>query len=436
MDCRSSGGYNFTSIQAAIDNGSTVSGDTIIVHDDGGNPYTYHESVTVNKTNLTIRSAGLVTVNGSLNPSSPVFRVQSTGSGATIQGFRLVGATAAAGVSMDGAENVTLTNLNITGSSLGVLIRGESSNVTVSGVTVNRTSQQGLYVDGGASVSGLVVRDSVFDSTGASGIGKDYSSSVDVLRLENVTVVNATGYGVLLNARSYYGYFVRNVVVNNTTIRDCSQDGLRITMETNSENATIINVTSTNNRGSGLYAELRGNNTLENSTFSNNTNWGIWLTGQNNPKLTFQRNNAYNNSAGGIYLRNINNVTINGSESIIKDNGGTCLELQNADGVTVEGLVFGNGVRQFNYGVVAVDCDDLILRGLSIGNSTLQGVRVGGMASNVTLVGVNVTGSGQQGLLLVESSTLRNVTVDDSWFVNCSEGIRRVSWSWDGFLMV
>ncbi|MDI9615109.1 hypothetical protein [Methanothermobacter sp.] len=47
------GGYNFTSIQAAIDNGSTVSGDTITVHDDGGNPYTYHESVTVNKTNLT-----------------------------------------------------------------------------------------------------------------------------------------------------------------------------------------------------------------------------------------------------------------------------------------------------------------------------------------------------------------------------------------------
>ncbi|MDI9615110.1 right-handed parallel beta-helix repeat-containing protein [Methanothermobacter sp.] len=316
----------------------------------------------------------------------------------------------------------------------GVLIRGASSNVTVSGVTVNRTSQQGLMVDAGASVSGLVVRDSVFDSTGASGIEKDYSSSVDVLRLENVTVVNATGHGVFLRAYNYYGYFVRNVVVNNTTIRDCSQDGLRITMETNSENATIINLTSTNNRGSGLYAELRGNNTLENSTFSNNTNWGIWLTGQNNPKLTFQRNNAYNNSAGGIYLRNINNITINGSESVIKDNGGNCLELQNADGVTVEGLVFGNGVRQFNYGVVAVDCDDLVLRGLSIGNSTLQGVRVGGTASNVTLVGVNVTGSGQQGLYLVEGSTLRNVTVDDSWFVNCSDGIRRVSWSWGGFL--
>lgn len=77
LDVGPGGTYNYTSIQDAIDNESTISGDTISVYDNGGTPYTYNENIVVNKANLTVQSTGQVTVSGSSIPANPVFTVNN-----------------------------------------------------------------------------------------------------------------------------------------------------------------------------------------------------------------------------------------------------------------------------------------------------------------------------------------------------------------------
>ena len=52
--------YPGDKIQDAVDNASA--GDIIYVHDDDGNPYTYHGNVVVNKSDLTLIGDGMDTV--------------------------------------------------------------------------------------------------------------------------------------------------------------------------------------------------------------------------------------------------------------------------------------------------------------------------------------------------------------------------------------
>ena len=73
------------SIQRAVDMASN--GDTIIVYDNNKSPYTYKESVTINK-EIHIVANGNVTIEAQ-NNDSPVFIVTSDGSGTSIQNFRL-----------------------------------------------------------------------------------------------------------------------------------------------------------------------------------------------------------------------------------------------------------------------------------------------------------------------------------------------------------
>ena len=73
------------SIQKAVDKASN--GDTIIVYDNNQNPYTYKESVCINK-KINLKASGNVTVIAR-NNCSAVFTVNPSGSGTIIQKFKL-----------------------------------------------------------------------------------------------------------------------------------------------------------------------------------------------------------------------------------------------------------------------------------------------------------------------------------------------------------
>jgi uncharacterized repeat protein (TIGR01451 family) len=98
---------SFTTIQEAIDDSDTMNGDTIWVQ-----PGIYNENVILNK-RLTIISwpsmSGTVTINA--GGTGSCIRITSTGSGSTIQGFILTGATqsSTAGVYLDtNAQNCNI----------------------------------------------------------------------------------------------------------------------------------------------------------------------------------------------------------------------------------------------------------------------------------------------------------------------------------------
>jgi len=331
-------------------------------------------------------------------------------------------------------DDLMLRGLSISNCTLqGVRVGGTASNVTLVGVNVTGSGQQGLRLVEGSTLRNVTVDDSWFVNCADSirRFSSSWGGLLDGLTIRNSHVVNSRFNGVVLDG----GNTLRNVVLDNLTVTGSGGQGVYVTMSAaDGGNLTVKNTTVSDTSGIGLYlGNVRGIVTLMDNTVTGSTFWGLYVMGADNPNLTIQ-NNTIENNGNGVYLRAVSNFMVNPETLLIRDNGGNCLELQNADGVTVEGLVLGNGVRQFDYGVVAVDCDDLILRNLNISNCTLASIVIYGTASNVTLVGVNVTDSGQEGLYFVWGSNLRNVTVDDSWFVNCgSNGIWRASW-WSGFL--
>jgi len=101
------------SIQSVV-NGAAAN-DNITVNDDNGNPYNYTENVVVNK-NLTLKANGTVGVNAQ-NQNNPVFRIDNSGSGSTIQGFSLKGVTATnqAVIYLNNANYCTITGNTIIG---------------------------------------------------------------------------------------------------------------------------------------------------------------------------------------------------------------------------------------------------------------------------------------------------------------------------------
>ncbi|NYB51585.1 MAG: right-handed parallel beta-helix repeat-containing protein [Methanobacteriaceae archaeon] len=105
---------SFSTIQSAISNSLTVNGDVILVESG-----TYVENVVVNK-NLTIFSEGNVTVRAS-NPSQPVFKINSSGSGTLIQGFIISGAVNSFGLLLNGCSNCTINSNTITNNFFGIL---------------------------------------------------------------------------------------------------------------------------------------------------------------------------------------------------------------------------------------------------------------------------------------------------------------------------
>jgi parallel beta-helix repeat protein len=116
------------SIQTTIDGAND--NDTINVHDDNGTPYTYNENVLVNKTNLTLKAVGSVTLNNT-NWDQPCIEIDSLGSYSTIEGFNIGGVSTTHNILLDGATNCNIVRNSFQGTAIsGIQItNGYSNNV-------------------------------------------------------------------------------------------------------------------------------------------------------------------------------------------------------------------------------------------------------------------------------------------------------------------
>ena len=123
--------YPGSSIQSAVNQASN--GDTITVYSNNSNPYTYKESVTINK-EVNIKASGNVTIQA-LNNSDSVFTVNNGGSGSSIQNFTLSNSNY--GVMINDANNCTISDNKIIAASLvGIQFYGNMSNSQVTGNTI------------------------------------------------------------------------------------------------------------------------------------------------------------------------------------------------------------------------------------------------------------------------------------------------------------
>ncbi|MCC7564293.1 MAG: right-handed parallel beta-helix repeat-containing protein, partial [Methanobacterium sp.] len=371
--------YDYNSIQEAIDDTNTQPGDTITVDPNGTD--SYQENVLVNKNNLSIQSNGAVTVSGS-NPNSPVININSQGSLSRVTGFTLTGSSGSTGVKIDGASDVTISHLVIENCVCGVDITGNCNNIQIESVTIDSPTTNGIYVRG--NVNNLVITGTTTNPTSitgtTTGIEKYYGSQINGLTIENTNIINPNVYGIYINDSTDWGGWTKNLLIQNVNVSGAGSTGIYINMATTqSENIEITQTTVTGGNNHGIYMSARGGNiNIHNnpSSFSNNTGWGLYIYGYDNPTLTLTQNRIENNG-NGLYLRGISNLTLPGDNTII-NNGGINYQLVDCNNITLENTSFNNTVRNYNTAVNASNCNNLILQNLTISNNRLVAIFVGG----------------------------------------------------------
>jgi len=117
------------SIQSAVNH--AANGDTIIVYDKNKHPYTYKQSIVINK-KLTIKSSGKVTIQAK-NSHSSVFTVNQGGAGSSIKNFILSKSNYA--ILVKNAGNTFISGNKISASLVGIQYTG---NIQYSKVLKNR----------------------------------------------------------------------------------------------------------------------------------------------------------------------------------------------------------------------------------------------------------------------------------------------------------
>ncbi len=188
-------GLTYITIGAAVN--AANNGDTILVN--GGN---YIENVILNK-NLILEASGQVNIIP-LDSTQPVFLINNSGSGSTIQGFTITGSTNS-GIYINNATGNTILNNTLLGNnstSWGICIVNSNgqNNITGNNVT-NCIEGINLYDTTGANITYNTAISNVYD-----GIALTYSNN-NTITNNNGTTLNVSG--IRLNNSN------NNTVTNN-----------------------------------------------------------------------------------------------------------------------------------------------------------------------------------------------------------------------------
>jgi parallel beta-helix repeat protein len=243
-------GLNFTTIQAAINDSSTLDGHIIEV--DSGS---YKENIIVNKS-LTIRSSTNDPMSTGIeanNSALPAIKI--TANFVNISGFNITGTTgnSNSGIYTSG-NNCTISNNQVFGNDLGLLIYGNSHTITDNSIISNITKN---------------------------GLGGIHLGSVNSTVKNNSINVTGSNVGIWVDD----GY--DNNIINNTITSD--QEGIQV-------------------------SALRGNRISDNHLIGRNgiyqgTNWGILLYNQAYDNII--ENNSVQNYQTGFFLYAYSDKVIN-----------------------------------------------------------------------------------------------------------------------------
>lgn len=384
-------GIDYQTIQAAVDDAH--SGDKIQV--DAG---TYVEYVTINQ-DLTLTGAPGATIQkpagdvyyklpdegttksfrpivlayggsitgGDGTSAATAFTIQGTGTAnVTISGFAVKANNAWTGAtSTNFADGILLRNVVGTVSSntiddmlpsdanqftLGIEVRGDNSNVTISGNTVTEYGRVGIFVAGNvgtpiATVAGNTVTAVYFGSYVTNGIEINYRSTGTV---SNNTVTGASGAGTIWSGACIMVTDADNVTISQNNVSDC-EIGIAVGGRLNYGYVALNNVIEGNTLDSCLYSAIEIDTNSQNTTIRNNTitgvaaragteEAGIVVLEYSNPLSGYPNGvliegNSISGDAGfwGIDIyRNADNVTIQ-NNTITGGAVGVALELKEAN---------------------------------------------------------------------------------------------------------
>jgi parallel beta-helix repeat protein len=276
------------SIQRAVDIASN--GDTIIVYDDNKNPYTYKESITINK-EVHIIASGNVTIEA-INNGTSVFTVSSEGSGTTIQNFRLTKTNYC--IVISNADNCNITDNIITEASLvGIQFYGDIKNTLVMGNNITGLKSDygnGISFEYGTCTFNVISGNKVDNFL--NGILFNNKTEYTIAQNNTVRGYGLQGAGIYSTDNSDLNYIIDNTVIGY-------EDGIAIQkLGSNTANKYNIKNNTVIANKNGFWIQL-SNSTISNNTATQNAVGGLDITGSYN---IISHNNAYENNVCGIAL--------------------------------------------------------------------------------------------------------------------------------------
>ena len=298
------------SIQKAVDNASN--GDTIVVYDDNNNPYTYKESITINK-ELHIIANGNVTIEAQNNESA-VITVNSEGSGTTIKNFRLTKTNYC--IVVKDADNCNITDNIITEASLvGIQFYGDIKNTQVMGNNIT-----GLKPDYGNGIS-FEYGTCTFNIINGNKVDNFLNGILFNNKTENTTAQNNTVTGVGLQGAGIYSTDNSGMmqIIGNTVIG--YEDGIAV-QKLGNNTATKFNIiNNTVHANKNGFWILLSNSTISNNTATQNAVGGLDITGSYN---IISNNTAYENNICGIAMGrySINDYNLVENNTLTNNPGG------------------------------------------------------------------------------------------------------------------
>ena len=276
-----------SSIQNAVNQAN--SGDTIIINDNKKQPYTYKESITLNK-KLNIVSNGSVTIKAK-NTNSAVFTINPTAAGSSIKNFKLTDTNYC--IMVNRASYCTISGNTITASLVGIQFYGDIKksqvlNNKISGVTSKWGN--GISFEYGKGTYNMVKGNTV--STILNGILFNDYSAYNTVTTNNVRCYGLHGAGIYFTDNSRYNYILQNKVSG-------AEDGIAIQkMGTGVASYFTIRGNTVQSNKNGFWIRLT-RSTISYNTAKWNKVSGLDITGSYNKII---HNTATNNGNCGITL--------------------------------------------------------------------------------------------------------------------------------------
>jgi len=383
----------FNTIQEAINDGETTDGHFLLV-----NSGDYHENVLVSKT-LRLECNGTVTVNAN-DTNQPVFNLT--------------------------ANNILIRGFTIKNGLYGIHLEGSEAHI-INNTLINNWN--GIHIEG--SFNNIISNNTIIDGSW-NGIGLCLSTN----NIISNNTVNKNGNGISIS----YGSG-NNTIINNT-ITSNSENGVYLSLDSESSNTLSNNIIASNN-WMGIALLGGSGNIITNNTVTDNNLHGIWLGWTSSCLLRDNSlsGNEKNLAVYGKYDHDIDaSNTINGrpiiylkdvSDQVITGDLGY-IGLINATNVTVTGVTIernGQGILiAQGSGNSVVNCtikgceEGVLLEGSSnntITNSILTSNRNGiymGRSCNTTIINNTVNNNAESGIYIEGSENhITNNTFINNW---------------------
>lgn len=285
-----------SSIQNAVNEAN--SGDTIIVNSNKKQPYTYSESITLNK-KLNIISNGSVTIKAK-NKESAVFTIQYTAAGSSIKNFKLSASNYC--IMVNWASRCTISGNAITASLVGIQFYGDITksqvlNNKISGVTPKWGN--GISFEYGKSTSNIIYKNTI--SKFLNGVLFNDYSAYNTVSNNTARCSGLHGVGIYFTDKSKYNNIIKNKVTG-------AEDGIAIQKIGNgmAKYFKIIGNTVKNSKN-GFWVKLT-RSTISYNTANFNQVSGLDITGSH---LTITHNKASYNKLCGITMGKYSNKDYN-----------------------------------------------------------------------------------------------------------------------------